>query len=395
VSALENVRILDLTRVLSGPFCTAMLADMGAHVIKVEHPKGGDGAREPSAAINGESLYFMSLNRGKKGIALNLKDEKGIKILKRLVEKSDVVVENFRPGVMEKLGLAYEDLKKINPAIIYASISGFGQYSPMKNLPAFDMVAQAMGGIMSVNGGAGAPPTRVGVSLGDTSTALYTAFAIVTALYNREKTGKGQAIDVSMVDSVFSLLEMSLFKYLGDDKQVCGRIGSRHPTSYPYDVFEAKDGYFTISTFDNTGFSRLCTAMENETLLGDERFLTDTIRGKNDAALKEIIHAWSKELTVDQVLEILERNSVPSSPIYDIGQIAESDHIKEREMLVDVEHPVAGKTRLPALPIKFSNTPAKIQGPSPLLGEHTKEVLTQILGLDEKTIKDLEAKKVI
>ena len=395
MSALENVRILDLTRVLSGPFCTAMLADMGAHVIKVEHPKGGDGAREPSAAINGESLYFMSLNRGKKGIALNLKDEKGIKILKSLVEKSDVIVENFRPGVMEKLGLAYEDLKKINPEIIYASISGFGQDSPLKNLPAFDMVAQAMGGIMSVNGDAGAPPTRVGVSIGDTSTALYTAFAIVTALYNREKTGKGQAIDVSMVDSVFSLLEMSLFKYLGDDGEVSGRIGSRHPTSYPYDVFEAKDGYFTISTFDNTGFSRLCTAMEKKTLLTDERFLTDTIRGKNDADLKEIIHTWSKALTVDQVLETLEKNSVPSSPIYDIGQIAESDHIKEREMLVDVEHPVAGKTRLPALPIKFSNTPAKIQGPSPLLGEHTKEVLKQILELDEEAIKDLEAKKVI
>lgn len=395
MSALENVRILDLTRVLSGPFCTAMLADMGAHVIKVEHPKGGDGSREPSAAINGESLYFMSLNRGKKGIALNLKDEKGIKVLKSLVEKSDVIVENFRPGVMEKLGLSYEDLKKINPEIIYASISGFGQYSPLKNLPAFDMVAQAMGGIMSVNGGAGAPPTRVGVSIGDTSTALYTAFAIVTALYNKEKTGKGQAIDVSMVDSVFSLLEMSLFKYLGDDGEVSGRIGSRHPTSYPYDVFEAKDGYFTISTFDNTGFLRLCTAMEKKTLLTDERFLTDTIRGKNDADLKEIIHTWSKALTVDQVLETLEKNSVPSSPIYDIGQIAESDHIKVRQMLVDVEHPVAGKTRLPALPIKFSNTPAKIQGPSPLLGEHTKEVLRQVLALDEKTIKELEAKKVI
>ncbi len=395
MSALENVRILDLTRVLSGPFCTAMLADMGAQVIKVEHPKGGDGSREPSAAINGESLYFMSLNRGKKGIALNLKDEKGIKILKSLVEKSDVIVENFRPGVMEKLGLAYEDLKKINPEIIYASISGFGQYSPLKNLPAFDMVAQAMGGIMSVNGGAGDPPTRVGVSIGDTSTALYTAFAIVTALFNKEKTGKGQAIDVSMVDSVFSLLEMSLFKYLGDDGEVSGRIGSRHPTSYPYDVFEAKDGYFTISTFDNTGFSRLCTAMEKKTLLTDERFLTDTIRGKNDADLKEIIHTWSKALTVDQVLETLEKNSVPSSPIYDIGQIAESDHIKVRQMLVDVEHPVAGKTRLPALPIKFSNTPAKIQGPSPLLGEHTKEVLRQVLALDEKTIKELEVKKVI
>jgi len=394
LKALENVKVLDLTRVLSGPFCTAMLADMGASVIKVEHPLG-DGAREPSASVNGESLYFMSLNRGKKGITLNLKDEKGLKILKSLVEKTDVIVENFRPGVMDKLGLSYKELKAINPGIIYASISGFGQYSPMKNLPAFDLVAQAMGGLMSVNGQAGAPPTRVGVSLGDTSTALYTAFAIVTALYHRQKTGQGQAIDVSMVDSVFSLLEMSLFKYLGDDGEIPGRIGSRHPTSYPYDVFEAKDGYFTIATFDNVGFQRLCAAMDNDALLADERFGTDTVRGKNDAALKEIIHEWSKPLGVDEVLAKLEKHRVPSSPIYDIAQIAESEHIKVREMLVDVEHPAAGKTRLPALPVKFSETPAQIQCASPLLGEHTKEVLRDILGLDVHTIKEFEQSGVI
>lgn len=395
MKALKDVTVVDLTRVLSGPFCTAMLADMGARVIKIEHPRGGDGAREPSASINGESLYFMSLNRGKKGITLDLKSEKGIGILKALIQKADVLIENFRPGVMQKLGLSYDDVKKINPEIIYASISGFGQYSPMKNLPAFDLVAQAMGGIMSVNGQAGAPPTRVGVSLGDTTTALYTAFAVMTALFHREKTGKGQAIDVSMVDSVFSLLEMSLFKYLADDGEVPGRIGSRHPTSYPYDVFEAKDGYFTIATFDNVGFGRLCTAMDREQLLGDERFATDTIRGKNDVALKEIIHQWSKLMPVETVLEQLEKNRVPASPIYDIGQIAESDHIKAREMLVPVEHPVAGKTRLPALPVKFSETPAEIQSPSPGLGEHTKEVLTRILGLDAEALKALESSGVI
>ncbi len=395
MSALKNIKVLDLTRVLSGPFCTAMLADMGAEVIKVEHPMGGDGAREPSAAINGESLYFMSLNRGKKGITLNLKEKKGLEILKSLIKKSDVIVENFRPGVMEKLGLSYLEVKKMNPGIIYASISGFGQDSPMKHLPAFDLVAQAMGGIMSVNGQKGAPPTRVGVSLGDTSTALYTAFAIVTALFNREKTGQGQSIDVSMVDSIFSLLEMSLFSYLGDDKKILERMGSRHPTSYPYDVFEAKDGYFTIATFDNTGFSRLCEAMGRLELMEDERFLTDTIRGKNDTALKEIIHSWSKELTVEQVLEILEQARVPSSPIYNIQQIAESDHIKARQMLVHVDHPVAGPTRIPAMPVKFSHTKANIQGPSPLLGEHTKEVLKNKLGFDDQTINELADKKII
>ncbi|SMD10174.1 Crotonobetainyl-CoA:carnitine CoA-transferase CaiB [Desulfocicer vacuolatum DSM 3385] len=395
MSALKNIKVLDLTRVLSGPFCTAMLADMGAEVIKVEHPLGGDGAREPSAAVNGESLYFMSLNRGKKGITLNLKEARGLEILKSLIKKSDVIVENFRPGVMAKLGLSYPEVKEINPGIIYASISGFGQDSPMKHLPAFDLVAQAMGGIMSVNGQKGAPPTRVGVSLGDTSTAMYTAFAIVTALLNREKTGQGQSIDVSMVDSIFSLLEMSLFSYLGDDKKVLDRMGSRHPTSYPYDVFEARDGYFTIATFDNTGFSRLCEAMGRSELMEDERFLTDTIRGKNDTALKEIIHTWSKKLTVDQVLEILEQARVPSSPIYNIQQIAESEHIKARQMLVDVEHPVAGPTRLPAMPVKFSQTKASIQGPSPLLGEHTKEVLKNELGFDDEFISTLAENKII
>ncbi len=393
--ALKGIRVLDMTRVLSGPFCTAMLADMGADVIKVEHPVGGDGAREPSAAVNGESLYFMSLNRGKKGITLNLKEEKGQNILKSLVKKADVLVENFRPGVMAKLGFSYEDVKDMNPSIIYASISGFGQDSPMKHLPAFDLIAQAMGGIMSVNGQAGGAPTRVGVSLGDTSTALYTAFAIVTALFHRDKTGQGQAIDVSMVDSIFSLLEMSLFTYLSDDKKVLGRIGSRHPTSYPYDVFEARDGYFTIATFDNTGFSRVCAAMEKPGLTDDPRFLTDTLRGQNDKDLKEIIHSWSRELTVEQVLDRLEANRVPASPIWDIGQISESEHIKARQMLVDVEHPVAGSTRLPAMPAKLSATPAIIQGPSPLLGQHTREVLKGDLGLDDQTIDRLAAEKII
>ncbi|WDP91051.1 MAG: CoA transferase [Desulfobacter sp.] len=395
MSALKGIKILDLTRVLSGPFCTAMLADMGAEVIKVEHPMGGDGAREPSAAVNGESLYFMSLNRGKKSITLNLKEKQGIKVLKSLIKKSDVIVENFRPGVMEKLGLSYPEVCEINSQIIYASISGFGQDSPMKHLPAFDLVAQAMGGIMSVNGQKGAPPTRVGVSLGDTSTALYTAFAIVTALFNREKTGKGQSIDVSMVDSIFSLLEMSLFSYLGDDRKILGRMGSRHPTSYPYDVFEAKDGYFTIATYDNTGFARLCEAMGKPDLMEDQRFLTDTIRGKNDTALKEIIHSWSTKLAVEEVVTVLEQARVPASPIYNIQQIAESDHIKAREMLVHVDHPVAGPTRLPAMPVKFSQTRATIQGPSPLLGEHTREVLKTELGFDDPSINELAANKII
>lgn len=392
--ALEGIRVLDLTRVLSGPYCTAMLADMGAEVIKVEHPRGGDLSREPSVSVNGESYYFMSLNRGKKGIALNLKTTEGIAILKKLAEKSDVLVENFRPGVMVKMGLGYEEIRKINPAVIYASISGFGQDSPLGHLPAFDLVAQAMGGIMSINGHPADPPTRVGVSLGDTSSALYAAFAIVTALYARKEHGTGQFIDVAMVDSIFSLLEMSLFKYLGRG-EVPGLIGSRHPTSYPYDVFNAADGYFVIATFDNGQFKRLCDVMEQPGLVTVEKFCTDTLRGDNAVELKAIIEKWASRFTVSEVVELLEKYGVPASPIYDIRQISESEHTRARGMLVDVEHPIAGRIRLPALPVKFSGTPARIESPPPMLGQHTEEVLSRYLNYGKADIDRLRETGVI
>jgi CoA:oxalate CoA-transferase len=392
--ALEGIKVLDLTRVLSGPFCTAMLADMGAEVIKIEQPEGGDLSREPSVSVKGESYYFMSLNRGKKGITLNLKAPEGVTILKKLAAQCDVLIENFRPGVMAKLGLTYEEIKKINPSIIYVCISGFGQNSPIGQLPAFDLVAQAMGGIMSINGYPGNPPTRVGVSLGDTSTALYAAFGIVTALYVRERAGVGQYLDVAMVDSIFSLLEMSLFKYLGRG-EVPGLIGSRHPTSYPYDVFGAADGHFVIATFDNSAFKRLCEAMEQPELVQMEQFATDTLRGHHADELKEIIEKWTSPLKVADVIAILEKHGVPVSPIYNIQQISESDHIRVREMLVEVDHPVAGKVRLPALPVKFSETPARIESPPPLLGEHTEEVLTQYLHCSREEIIHLREAGVI
>ena len=393
-SALEGIRVLDLTRVLSGPFCTAILADMGAEIIKVEHPVGGDLSREPSVSVNGESYYFMSLNRGKKGITLNLKSAEGRTILKQLAAKSDVIVENFSPGVMQKLGFSYDEIRQVKPDIIYLSISGFGQSSPLAGLPAFDLVAQAMGGIMSINGHDDNPPTRVGVSLGDTSTALYAAFAVVTALYHRNIHGVGQHIDVAMVDSIFSLLEMSLFKYLGQG-DVPGRIGSRHPTSYPYDVFRAADGYFVIATFDNAGFGRLCEAMGQPALLTRQEFATDTIRGANAQALKEIIEAWAATMTVDEVIAILEAKRVPASPIYTIEQIAESEHIRARQMLVDIEHPVAGKVRLPALPVKFSETPARIASPPPTLGQHSDAVLGGLLGYSPEQIASFRESGVI
>ncbi len=395
--ALQGIRVLDLTRVLSGPFCTAMLADMGAEVIKVEQPKTGDMSREPSVSVNGESYYFMSLNRNKKGLTLNLKHSKGIEILKALIRVSDVLIENFRPGVMGKLGLDYESVKKENPKIIYASISGFGQNSPLAQRPAFDLIAQAMGGIMSINGHCDGPPTRIGISLGDTSASLYTAFAIMVALFAREKRGAGQHIDVAMVDSIFSLLEMSLFQYLGTG-QTPSRVGSRHPTSYPYDTFVAGDGdYFTIAAFDNASFSRLCEAMGMPELKERPEFLNDTIRGRaeNSEKLKSIIEKWAGQHTVSSVTEKLELYNVPVSPIHTIQDICESEHARIREMLVDIEHPIAGSVRLPALPVKFSSTPAAIERPSPLLGEHNQEVLAGLLNYSSHQIEQLKSERVI
>ena len=395
--ALEGVKILDLTRVLSGPFCTAMLADMGAEVIKVEQPKTGDMSREPSVSVNGESYYFMSLNRNKKGITLDMKHPEGQEIIHRLINMSDVLVENFRPGVMAKMGLDYENVKKDNPKLIYASISGFGQTGSFARQPAFDLIAQALGGIMSVNGHPDTPPTRVGISLGDTSAALYTAYAIMVALFNRERTGQGQHIDVAMVDSVFSLLEMSLFQYLGNGESP-GRVGSRHPTSYPYDAFVAGDkNYFTIATFSNALFARVCDAMEMPELASRPEFSSDTLRGEpeNSKALKIIIELWAKDLTAKQVIDQLKAHGVPASPIYDIKEICESEYACERGLLQTVEHPVAGAIRLPVLPVKFSSTPSSIDAPSPTLGQHNASVLSDLLGYTDGEIKELKQQGII
>jgi crotonobetainyl-CoA:carnitine CoA-transferase CaiB-like acyl-CoA transferase len=393
--ALEGVRILDLTQVLGGPFCTSLLADMGAEVIKIENPEKGDPARDqPNITINGESYYFMALNRGKKSITINLKDEKGVEIFNKLVEIADVVVENFRPGVMEKLGISYPILKEINSKIIFASISGFGKKSPFEHLPAYDIVAQAMGGIMSITGHPDDPPTRVGVSLGDTAAGVFTAFAISTALYARKIHGVGQFIDVSMVDSIFALLESNLLRYLAHGV-IPGRVGSRHPLSYPYDAFKAADGDYIIATRENIGFGRVCKAIGRPELLSLDRFSDDRKRGENAKELKAIIEDWSSTLTVEEVLRILEKELVPAGPIFNIKQIAESEHIKVREMLVEVEHPIAGKIRIPGVPVKLSETPGKVEAPPPLLGQHTDEILTGLLGYHKEEIQRLRNSKVI
>lgn len=382
---LEGIKVLDLSRVLAGPYCTMLLADMGAEVIKVERPKYGDDTRAFAPFQKGESGYFMFLNRGKKSVEMNLKDPADREDFFRLLKEADVLVENFRPGVMKKLGLDYESLKEINEGLVYCSISGFGQYGPLKERPAYDIVAQAMGGIASITGYPDTPPTRTGASLGDMSAALYAAYGIMVALFHRERTGIGQQVDVAMVDSVFALLEHNVMRYTTEGI-VPERVGNRHPISAPFDFYQSKDGYVVIAIANDSLFERLCHLMGKPDLIRDERFASDLARGKNETVLKEIIENWLSQYRADEAIELISEAGVPCSTILNIAEISESEHIKMREMLIEIEHPVAGKTRIPGNPVKLSETPVQIDQPSPALGEHNSLFLQNRKESDESEL---------
>ncbi|AZU64354.1 CaiB/BaiF CoA transferase family protein [Neobacillus mesonae] len=390
---LEKIRVLDFTRVLAGPYCTMMLADMGAEVIKIEKPGHGDDTRHFGPFQNEESGYFIYLNRGKKSMALDLKNPHAIEAIKELVKQSDVVVENFRPGVMKKLGLDYESLKECNPGIIYASISGFGQYGPYSQRPAYDLVAQAMGGMTSITGHPENPPTRSGASLGDMSAALYAAYGIMAALFHRERTGEGQLIDVAMVDSIFALLESNVMRYTVD-QIVPERIGSRHPISSPFDIFKAKDGFVVIAVANDSLFNKLAAVMQQPELAEDPRFNTDPLRTKNETELKAIIETWLNSYSVEEAVKLVSEAGVPCSPILTIEDICEDEHTNAREMLIEVEHPVAGPIKIPGNPVKLSRTPAVIKEASPSLGEHTEAILKDVLKWESARLQALEGQKV-
>lgn len=377
-----------MSRVLAGPFCTALLADMGAEVIKVEQPGRGDDSRHFAPFKNGESGYFISLNRGKKSMTLNLKDPRGVAICKEMVRRSDVVVENFKPGVLNKLGLAYSELVKVNPRVILVSISGFGQDGPYANRPAYDIVAQAMSGLMSITGHPDGPPTRAGESLGDLTAALYAAWAVTTALYCRERTGVGQHIDVSMMESLFSLLVTAtvIYTYGG---LVPGRVGNRHPISTPFDSFRAGDGYVIVAVANDEMFGRMAEAMGDPDLARDPRFLSDELRTRHEPELKKIIEDWIGGRPVAEIVSLLDSHSIPASPILSVDQVLANEHIRARGLVSAVDHPRAGQVQVVGLPVVFSGTPGRVRGPSPLLGQHTEELLTGLLGMAASDVRKL------
>lgn len=380
--ALQGVKVLDLTRVLAGPYATMLLAEFGADVVKIEAPKVGDDSRAYGPYIGGESAYFMSLNHDKKSIVLNLKQTEDLDVFKELVKKADVVVENYRPGTMEKLGLGYETLKEINPGIIYAATSGFGDSGPYRLKPAYDVVVQAMGGVMSITGPENGMPHRVGASIGDITAGIFTAYGIAMALFHRERTGAGQKIDVSMLDCQIAILENAIARYEVTGTAP-GPIGNRHPSITPFASYKAADGRYVIVGCGNQKlWENFCNLVSRPELITDERFIDNPTRTNNVDATTAVMDEIIATKTMDEWLALLDEAGIPCAPINTMAEVVTDPQILSRDMIVPVEHPTAGKLNVPGVPIKFSETPGSIEFAAPTLGQHTEEILTDILGWD-------------
>lgn len=381
--SLEGLKVLDLSRVLAGPYCTMLMADLGAEIIKVEQPGVGDDSRAFAPFIGKESAYFMSLNRGKKSICLNLKKGEDREVFWGLVKCCDILVENYRPGTMEKLGLGYEEIKKVNPRLIYAAISGFGHTGPYSQFPAYDMIVQAMGGVMSITGEEGRPPVRVGTSIGDITAALFGTIGILTALNVRHLTGQGQKVDVSMLDSQVAILENAITRY-ETSGQVPTPLGTRHPSIAPFQAFPTKDYYVIVAVGNDSLWGKFCRCLDLEHLLIDPRFKSNQDRIGHVEELDKIISKITLTKTTDEWLEVIKAAGIPAAAINTIDKVVNDPQVLARNMLVELEHPVAGKMKVPGNPIKLSLTPPVIEEPAPLLGEHTKRVLQEILGWEEE-----------
>ena len=390
---LSGLKVLDVTRVFSGPYCTMMLGDLGAEIIKVERKGVGDETHYFAPMKNDESGYFTYFNRNKKSLTLDLKAPEAVEIVKELAGWADIVVENFSPGVVDRLGIGYEDLKKVNPKIIYGSISGFGQTGPYKKKPAYDIVCQAMGGFMSLTGEKGGTPYKVGPSVVDALAGIHMAFALMSAVHHRDRTGEGQFVDVAMMDTAFSVLENFVVT-----KTITGeaptRNGNANLGSAPFNSFRTKDGYVTIACANNGLFKKLVKAIGREDLLEVEKYKENHLRKANEETLNPEIEKWTLQYNTDEVVKILDAASVPVGPILGIDELVEDPQIKARDMLVDITHPILGKVKYPGNPIKFSETSDLSFESAPLLGEHNDYVLKDVLKMSEEKISELKEKDI-
>ena len=395
MKALEGVRVLDLTRALAGPFCTLMLGDYGADVIKIELPGAGDDTRHWGPPFIGEeSAYFLSINRNKRSLTLNFKEEQAREIFLQLVAQSDVVVENFTPGVMGRLGLEYETVKQANPNIIYCSISGFGQDGPYQSRPAYDQIMQGISGLMSITGELGGEPQKVGVAVTDIGSGMWAAFAVLSALHHRTQHGEGQYIDISMLDAQIAWLTYQAAYYFAYDRPP-QRLGAAHPTLVPYQAFMCQDGkYLNVAVGSERLWDRFCQAVKREDLKDRPEFATNGVRVENRATLVPLLQEYFLTRAADDWVADLQQHNVPAGPINDLADVFSDPQVLHREMLLEMPHPTLGAIKQTGLPIKFSLTPGGLDRPPPLLGEHNGQILKD-LGYSDAQIAEMAEKSVI
>ncbi len=392
---LDGVRVLDLSRVLAGPFCSLILADLGAEVIKVEEIGSGDQTRTIPPFVNGESHYFLAINRNKSSVALDARTQAGRDILLKLAMQCDVVLENFRPGVMDRLGLAYEKLRELKPEIIMCSISGFGAKGAMRDKPSFDLVTQALSGVMSINGYVDGTPTKLGLPLGDVGGGLWAALGVMAALNERHATGEGSHVDLSLLEGLMGLLGYLAEIYLVTGENP-GRMGNSHHNIVPYGLMPVKDGHIVLALHVGEFWRKFCRAIGRDDMIMDARFRTVKDRHKNRIELERQITAIMLTKTVAQWQQILDAADVPHGPVNNIGQALNQPIVKERGFVKEVQHPTAGTVKVIGNPLRFEGKyeDSRLE-PPPLLGEHTREVLTNLIGLSDADIERLIADKII
>jgi formyl-CoA transferase len=393
---LTGVRVLDLSRVLAGPYCTMLLGDLGADVIKVEMPVLGDDTRHwgPPFAPGGESAYFLCVNRNKRSLTLNLKSDEGQHILKALIQHCDILIENFKVDTLEKWGLSYADLQDLHPGLIYCTITGYGYTGPYRHLPGYDFIIQAQGGVMSITGPQDGEPYKVGVAIADITAGLFACNAILAALYEHQRSGRGQRIDISLLDSQVAWLANVGSNYLISGKKP-KRFGNAHPNIVPYQTFKARDGYFALGIGNDSQWRQFCEQVGKKEWGQDPRFKTNADRVENRAILVSLLEELFFQFDITHWLSILKAIGVPCGKINNIDQLMDDPQVRSREMVVDVPHPTAGTVRMVASPLKIPTSPLVVRLPPPLLGEHTEQILAEILGYDEAVIQDLRNAQVI
>ncbi|MCH8292820.1 CoA transferase [Candidatus Poribacteria bacterium] len=393
--ALDGVRVLDLSRHLAGPYCAMMLGDLGAKVIKVERPNVGDETRHWGPPFRGgESAYYLCCNRNKKSLTLNLKHKRGISIAQELARRSDVVIENFRVGGLDELELGYADLKKINPRLIYCSISGFGHTGPDRNLPGYDFLIQGRGGFMSITGERDGTPMKVGMAIVDVATALFACNAILAALFARERIGVGQHIDMALLDSQIAILANVGSNYLCSG-EVPGRWGNTHANIVPYQAFQAADDYLILAIGNDGQWERFCAAAGVSVWSADERFATNQLRVANREVLVPMLEDLLYQKTVAEWLQLCADADVPAGPVNTIDKVFADSQVLTRGMVVEMPHPTAETVQLAGTPLNLSATPAQMRLPPPLLGEHTDEILANELALEDSAIAELHQSGVV